>query len=235
MNPKIVHWDPEWGLLGEDTMRQRLEAEGYRVSKYHYTPGTYFPAHTHSLDKKDTVLRGRLQIGWEGASGVTIRANTFARGARAIPNWRLLSFENKQPSTSIVLQDSVSENGADILSFLMHPIGFGGWGGPAEYVVQWTVSVLVEDASGRPVAGASLETTDRLGNKRSYGPTDGKGAATLILNQFRRFNSVESAARTEDHTPHKLVISKTGFATRILDIQADRPQRLQIVLQQDNR
>ena len=35
MNPKIVHWDPEWGPLGEDPMRQRLEAEGYAVSKYH--------------------------------------------------------------------------------------------------------------------------------------------------------------------------------------------------------
>ena len=70
MNPKIVHWDPEWGPPGEETMRQRLEAEGYRVSKYHYTPGTYFPAHTHSLDKKDTVLRGRLQIGWEGGAAI---------------------------------------------------------------------------------------------------------------------------------------------------------------------
>ena len=70
MNPQIVHWDPEWGPPGEDPMRQRLEAEGYRVSKYHYTPGTYFPPHTHAVDKKDTVLRGRLQIGWEGGAAI---------------------------------------------------------------------------------------------------------------------------------------------------------------------
>ena len=68
MNPKIVHWDPGWGPLGEQAMRQRLEAEGYAVSKYHYTPGTYFPPHTHSVHKKDTVLRGRLKIGWDGGS-----------------------------------------------------------------------------------------------------------------------------------------------------------------------
>jgi len=68
MNPKIIHWDPGWGLLGEPAMRQRLEAEGYAVSKYHYTPGTYFPPHTHTVNKKDTVLRGKLKIGWDGGS-----------------------------------------------------------------------------------------------------------------------------------------------------------------------
>lgn len=70
MNPRIIHWDPAWGPLGEAAMRQRLEVEGYQVSKYHYTPGTYFPPHTHSVHKKDTVLRGRLKIGWEGGSAV---------------------------------------------------------------------------------------------------------------------------------------------------------------------
>lgn len=70
MNPKIVHWDPEWGPLGEEAMRRLLEAEGYAVSKYHYTPGTYFPPHTHAVHKKDTVLRGRLKIGWDGGSAI---------------------------------------------------------------------------------------------------------------------------------------------------------------------
>lgn len=51
-------------------MRQRLRAEGYAVSKYHYPPGTYFAPHAHDLDKKDTVLRGQLRIGWEGGSTV---------------------------------------------------------------------------------------------------------------------------------------------------------------------
>jgi quercetin dioxygenase-like cupin family protein len=68
MSPTIIHWDPEWGPLGEAPMRRLLEGEGYQVAKYHYTPGTYFPPHTHSIHKKDTVLRGRLKIGWEGGS-----------------------------------------------------------------------------------------------------------------------------------------------------------------------
>ncbi len=70
MYPAITHWNAEWGPLSEAAMRQRLEAEQYAVAKYHYPPGTDFPPHAHSVDKKDTVLRGRLQIGWEGGSAI---------------------------------------------------------------------------------------------------------------------------------------------------------------------
>ncbi len=60
---RVQHWDPAWGELNEANMRRRLEQEGYHVNRYHYPPGTFFSEHTHDLDKKDTVLRGRLKIG----------------------------------------------------------------------------------------------------------------------------------------------------------------------------
>jgi quercetin dioxygenase-like cupin family protein len=66
MAVRVEHWREEWGPLGEAAMRKRLEAEGYSVSRYTYPPGTYFSAHTHEVDKKDTVLRGRLKIEAEG-------------------------------------------------------------------------------------------------------------------------------------------------------------------------
>lgn len=62
----VEHWDAAWGPLSEAAMRKRLEAEGYSVSHYTYPPGTYFSEHSHAVDKKDTVLRGRLKIGTEG-------------------------------------------------------------------------------------------------------------------------------------------------------------------------
>jgi quercetin dioxygenase-like cupin family protein len=70
MAPRIIHWDPQWGPINEPAMSRRLRAEGYTVSKYEYPPGTCFPMHSHSEDKKDTVLRGRLKISWEGGSAV---------------------------------------------------------------------------------------------------------------------------------------------------------------------
>ena len=59
----LEHWNPEWGPLNEANMRRRLQDEGYRVSRYQYPPGTFFSEHTHDIDKKDTVLAGRLEIG----------------------------------------------------------------------------------------------------------------------------------------------------------------------------
>jgi quercetin dioxygenase-like cupin family protein len=70
MSLKVTHWDAAWGALSERVMRERLVAEGFSVSRYHYSPGTYFPLHTHAVDKKDTVLQGRLRIGWDGGSVV---------------------------------------------------------------------------------------------------------------------------------------------------------------------
>ena len=66
MPVRVEHWQKEWGPLSEAAMRRRLEAEGYSVSHYIYSPGTRFPEHTHGVDKKDTVLRGRLKIAAEG-------------------------------------------------------------------------------------------------------------------------------------------------------------------------
>ena len=54
--------EAKWGPLTEANMRRKLEAEGYSVARYTYPPGTFFPDHTHSFDKKDTVLRGRFRI-----------------------------------------------------------------------------------------------------------------------------------------------------------------------------
>ena len=63
---EIEHWDNNWGELNETNLRRRLQSEGYSVSRYDYPPGTYFPNHTHSFDKKDAVLRGSFMIRAEG-------------------------------------------------------------------------------------------------------------------------------------------------------------------------
>lgn len=64
---QVEKWDEtKWGPLTEANMRRKLEAEGYSVIRYTYPPGTFFPDHTHSFDKKDTVLRGRFKIRMQG-------------------------------------------------------------------------------------------------------------------------------------------------------------------------
>lgn len=62
----IEHWDDSQGALNETNLRRRLEAQGFSVTRYDYLPGTVFPDHTHRIDKKDAVVKGRLLITAEG-------------------------------------------------------------------------------------------------------------------------------------------------------------------------
>lgn len=60
---EVEHWnEADYGPLSEDAMRRRLEARGYHVTRYIYPPGTYFPQHSHAVDKIDAVLAGRFRL-----------------------------------------------------------------------------------------------------------------------------------------------------------------------------
>lgn len=58
----LHRWQESWGPLTEDSLRERLEEGGFQVTRYVYPPGTYFPDHTHTIDKKDGVFFGRFLL-----------------------------------------------------------------------------------------------------------------------------------------------------------------------------
>ena len=63
----IDRWDPDRdGPPTEEALRSKLEGSGYSVSRYMYPPGTFFPEHTHSVDKIDAVVSGRFRMTVEG-------------------------------------------------------------------------------------------------------------------------------------------------------------------------
>lgn len=65
----IEHWDEQTdGELNEPNMRAKLEALGYRVTRHIYSPGSYFPDHTHEVDKIDGVLCGQFRMTMDGQS-----------------------------------------------------------------------------------------------------------------------------------------------------------------------
>ena len=69
--PMIRHWDySRNGELSEKKLRCQLESRGYRVQCYVYSPGTYFPDHTHNVDKIDAVLSGRFRMHMQGETVV---------------------------------------------------------------------------------------------------------------------------------------------------------------------
>lgn len=81
---QIEHWNTEQdGELSEQTMRKKLEQRGYNVNRYVYPPGTYFPDHTHDVDKIDGVLSGHFRMSMQGKSVVMETGDCLAvpRGA----------------------------------------------------------------------------------------------------------------------------------------------------------
>jgi quercetin dioxygenase-like cupin family protein len=50
------------GPLTEAALRAKLEALGYVVARYVYSPGTRFPEHAHEVDKIDAVVSGQFRL-----------------------------------------------------------------------------------------------------------------------------------------------------------------------------
>lgn len=50
------------GDFSEAALRTKLEAQGYRVARHTYEPGTVFPDHKHGVDKVDAVVSGRFRL-----------------------------------------------------------------------------------------------------------------------------------------------------------------------------
>ena len=64
---EVRHWNEKTdGPLDQSNMKKKLENEGYRVSTYTYSPGTYFDNHEHRVSKIDAVLSGTFRIGMNG-------------------------------------------------------------------------------------------------------------------------------------------------------------------------
>ena len=60
---RVQHWQTSTdGELDAAALQRKLENAGYTVCTYTYPSGTYFPPHTHGVNKCDAVLRGRFKI-----------------------------------------------------------------------------------------------------------------------------------------------------------------------------
>jgi len=60
---RIERWNEKTdGKFSESAMQKKLERLGYSVSRYVYSAGTYFPDHTHDVDKIDGVVSGEFKM-----------------------------------------------------------------------------------------------------------------------------------------------------------------------------
>jgi quercetin dioxygenase-like cupin family protein len=79
MNALVEHWDVQRdGALSETAMRCKLEAKGFKVTRYVYPPATHFPEHSHAVDKIDAVLSGRFKLSMQGESVMLMAGDMLA-------------------------------------------------------------------------------------------------------------------------------------------------------------
>src|SRR5215472_3094978 len=83
---RVDRWDHQRdGSPTEQVLRRKLEARGYRVSRYVYPPGTVFVTHTHDVDKMDAVVSGRFLLSIHGED-VVLEAGDAHEVPRGTPH-----------------------------------------------------------------------------------------------------------------------------------------------------
>ena len=91
---KINSWKPEAdGTYSGSTLIKILEKQGYNCFTYHYPPGTFFPAHEHSIDKIDAVVSGEFEICMDGESVILHPGEYISVPARTKHTARVLGTE----------------------------------------------------------------------------------------------------------------------------------------------
>jgi len=94
MAAKVERWDVAGdGPLSEAALRGKLETMGYSVHRYVYEPGTYFPDHTHGIDKIDAVLSGRFRMTMHGSAVVLTAGEWLAVPAGTVHSAEVVGSE----------------------------------------------------------------------------------------------------------------------------------------------
>jgi quercetin dioxygenase-like cupin family protein len=83
---RVDRWDHQRdGSPREDALRRKLEARGYRVTRYVYPPGTVFVTHTHDVDKIDAVVSGQFLLSIRGED-IVLGAGDALDVPRGVPH-----------------------------------------------------------------------------------------------------------------------------------------------------
>jgi hypothetical protein len=141
-------------------------------------------------------------IDWGAAGGglLCIRC-TLAKGKNASAHFHTFDWGpyNSGQVRNLHFQDTTFLNGANKDDTTMSVIN--GNHPYAEYFIDWTYTLTVQDQQGNALSGATVVITDSLNNQVFSGATDAKGQVSTVLNEFKRY-STKMVIIKEMHTPH---------------------------------
>ena len=172
---------------------------------------------TEFTSERDTFVgdSSAVRFDWDGASNLIFRTCVFARGSNPASNYKTFSFINGGTVAvrNIHFIDSIFENGAAKDSTDMRPINsVSDWPGPAEYFIDWTLEISLQDQDNRPVNGVSIEIKNSGDRHVFQGVSDDYGRISTVLTELKVYNTASDVRRQVD-TPYSLSIQKEGCQT----------------------
>ncbi len=163
---------------------------------------------------RDTFIgdTSSVYVDWDGAGPFTCISCTLGSGPTPT-GYTTFYFWNGGTSVTpggVHFRDTTFTGSASKTSTSMTVPGNNGQ--TAEYWIDWTYTVTVEDGTGAAVSGAAVSIKDALGNSVFSGTTNSSGQASAVLTELRMHNSGTSAVE-EMHTPDAVTISASGCTT----------------------
>ncbi|MGA8232932.1 MAG: putative Ig domain-containing protein, partial [Candidatus Acidiferrales bacterium] len=157
---------------------------------------------------RDTFIgdTSSIYVDWDGAGPLTCISCTLGSGPEP-SNYTTFYFWNGSLAVTpggLHFRDTTFTGSASKTSTNMTVPGSNGQ--TAEYWIDWTYTLTVEDGTGAAVSGASVSITDALGNSIYSGTTNSSGQISAVVTEFRMYNSGTSATQ-EMHTPDAVTVS----------------------------
>jgi hypothetical protein len=167
------------------------------------------PSHFVATNDTFTADSANFHADWDGMpGGLTCIRCTLEKGPNAASDYVTFSFENGgHPVSDVHFQDSTFAGGAAKDSTDMRAIGSNRQ--YAEYFIDWTYTLDVKTASGNAVSGATVTITDATHKQVFSGQTNASGEISVVLNEFKVFNTREGVTR-EPHTPDEVTVRAPG-------------------------
>lgn len=162
--------------------------------------------------QNDTFIADTATIAfdWDGGSNLVFRNPALGKGSNPAQNYVTFSFQNGgTPVSNIHVVDAEFRNGASKNSTDMQPIGANEWHLAAEYFVDWTLRLTVNDGAGHPTPGAMVEVYDAKQAQAFRGTTDANGGVETVLTELHVHNT-KAGVEKELRTPYLVKISKSG-------------------------
>jgi len=161
--------------------------------------------------RNDTFIgdTSSVYVDWDGAAPLTCISCTLGSGATP-EKYRTFSFSNggvPVKAGGLHFQDTSFTGLASKTSTNMQAQDENHRF--AEYWIDWTYTLSVQDQTGKPVSGAAVRITNALGESVYSGTTNHEGKISAVLSEFRMYNT-PTEVKTERQTPHHVDILKKG-------------------------